>query len=233
MLAGASYYPLRITFTSTAGLACSAGLIAILAGATKAKEEKTAMAIGIGLTVMGSLIRIEMLAIAAPLALVYAGTLHRTVLWRPAVMALACAGLLVFLGYAFDRLYVRAHPDWNAFYAYNKAAQAIQDSHRLENMHTEIRRIGWSKNDQEVFARYFYPDPDTYSLERLQYLVDQVPGFSQNPAFVLESLVEQDSLWPRRPSFARLLVCMAAGPGHWKGGEHQAGNTAGCRRRAC
>ena len=148
-----------------------------------------------------------MLAIAAPLALIYPAAFHRAIRWRPALMALACAGLFVFLGYAFDKLYVRAHPDWHAFYAYNKAAQAIQDSHRLENLHTEIRRIGWSKNDQEMFARYFYPDPETYSLERLQYLVDRVPGISQNPAFVLNFFAQR--LLAGRAILA-LLVCLSA-----------------------
>jgi hypothetical protein len=207
LLACASYYPLKITFTSTAGLACSAGLLAILAGATKGRVARTAIAIGVVLSFMGSLIRLEMLAIAAPLALAYAVTFYRAISWRIAVMALGCAGLLVFAGYALDDLYVRAHNDWQAFYAYSTTAQALQDSHRLENLHSEIRRIGWSKNDQEVFARYFYPDAGTYSLERLQYLVDHVPGASQNPRFVLEFFAQR--ILAGR-AVAALIGCLSA-----------------------
>jgi hypothetical protein len=122
-------------------------------------------------------------------------------------MALGCAGLLVFAGYALDELYVRAHHDWHAFYTYSRAAQAVQDSHRLENVHAEIRRIGWSKNDQEVFARYFYPDAETYSLERLQYLINKVPGASQNPPFVLEFFAQRVRAGR---AIAALLVCLSA-----------------------
>ncbi|HSR31669.1 MAG TPA: hypothetical protein VLY63_13970, partial [Anaerolineae bacterium] len=182
LLACLSYYPLQITFTSTAALACFTGLFAVLAGASAPKKPSRAtMALGCALIFVASLIRIEALALAVPPVLAGALILSRAIRRRPATFALGCAGILVFGGYAVDRLYVRAHPEWNVFYHHQKAAQALQDSHRLENLDLEIRRISWSKNDQELFARYFYPDPGTFSLDRLQYLVDHVSGSADNP----------------------------------------------------
>lgn len=207
LLACAAYYPLRITFTSAAGLACVVGLTAILTGAFRGRESRVIMGLGVGLTFFGSLIRLEMLAIGVPLALTYALMLRKSINGRAASVALMSAAMLVLTGYGVDRLYVRAHADWQAFYAYTKAAQSIQDSHRLENLHTEIRRIGWSKNDQEVFARYFYPDAETFSLEKLQYLAARVPGTSQNLGYVMEAFAQR--LLARRAVLA-LLVCLAA-----------------------
>ncbi|HSR19535.1 MAG TPA: hypothetical protein VLL49_01355, partial [Anaerolineales bacterium] len=190
LLACLSYYPLQITFTSTAALACFTGLFAVLAGASAPKEPSRAiMALGSALIFVGSLIRLQALALAVPPVLAGALVLSRAIRIRPAIFALGCAGILVFGGYAVDRLYVRAHPKWNSVYRYQRTAAAIHDSHRLENLGLEIRRISWSNNDQELFARWWYPDPRTFSVERLQYLVKHVSGISNSPMLVWDAFI--------------------------------------------
>lgn len=208
VLACASYYGLNITFSSTAALACFAGLCALLGSAAKFRGNSSALAaVGIALVFVGSLVRIQMLLLTLPPVALAALLLYPTLSLRRAGIALGCVGVLVFGGYAFDRLYVRAHPEWNAFYFYNQTAMQIQDSHRLENMHLEIRRIGWSGNDQELFARYFFPDAGTYSIERLQYLVGRISGIGQNPRYTAGAFLQRLTSEPSAPP----LLILAAG----------------------
>ena len=80
---------------------------------------------------------------------------------------------------------MRTHPNWNAFAAYTDVRGSLHDSHRLSNVHSQIRRIGWTPNDQELFARWFYPDALQYSYDHLAFLRDNVAPFSQNPVATL------------------------------------------------
>ncbi len=207
LLACASYYALNITLSTAAALASFAGLSAVLTGAMVSTRRRTGLALaGIVLILCGSLVRIQMLYLTLPLVLASVPFLYRLVRLRTLSLVLASATALVFGGYAFDQLYVRAHPDWNTYYFYNKIAQMVQDSHRLENLHLEIRRIGWSANDQELFARSFFPDAGLYSVDRLRYLADHVSGIGQNPLYSAQSLVTRvASVW----TAPFLLVCLA------------------------
>lgn len=183
VLASAAYFALNITFTSVAALACFAGLCLIMTAARSASGlRKRAVLAGMTLILVASLIRLEMLALVFPLFVPAGIFLFHSFNTRTVISATVVTASLVFAGYALDRLYVRAHPDWNAYYFYNKAAQQLQDAHRLENVGRQIRQIGWSGNDQELFARYFFPDAGIYSIDRIRYLIDHVPGTGQDPA---------------------------------------------------
>jgi hypothetical protein len=208
LLACASYYALNITFSTTAALAAFAGLSAVITGARMSSRRWTALVLaGLALIVFASLVRIQMLYLTLPLLLASIPFLYRLIRMRELGLALALAAALVFGGYAFDRLYVRANPAWNTYYFYNKIAQMVQDSHRLENMHLEIRRIGWSGNDQELFARSFFPDAGLYSVDRLRYLAEHVSGVGQDPFYAARSLMNRVAAASTAPF---LLVCLVS-----------------------
>jgi hypothetical protein len=177
-----SYFALNITFTNAAGLACFAGFCLVISSArATASVYRTPAVGGIALIAAGSLIRIEMLALTLPIvitALLFTvPALHS----RNLQIALAAALIVVAAGMVFDRLYVRFHSDWNLYYFYNKTAQQLQDAHRLDNAGMAIKHISWTKNDQEMFARSFFPDAGIYSVERIQYLIRHVAGSGANP----------------------------------------------------
>ncbi len=120
--------------------------------------------------------------------------------------ALAAATLLVGSSYAVDKLYVRSFPDWHAFYAYDQVREQLHDAHRLSNLHNQIRRVGWSPNDQEMFAHWFFPDASIYSFEHIKFLVQNTPGTSQDPTGTL-----MDYLGTlRAPQIAPYLIFMLA-----------------------
>jgi hypothetical protein len=207
ILACAVYFALNLTFTLTASLAGFAGLSLILAATSPPGTLGKAPALGgMGLVLAASLIRIEMLALVLPLFVPMVVFIYRPQKIRTFALTCLATALLVLLAYGFDRLYVRAHPSWNAYYFYNKTAQKLQDAHRLENTGREIRRIGWTGNDQELFARYYFPDPEIYTVERIQYLIQHVPGASQNPPYVVEAFLGRLA----RPTPAFFLLAVAA-----------------------
>jgi len=207
ILACANYYALNITFSSTASLACLAGTCLILAGAKPSIPlRKTPAICGILFILMGSLIRIQMLALSLAVTLPVLVFLYRSINSRYLIAAFIVAGVSVSAGYGFDKLYVHANQGWHAYYFYNQTAQKLQDAHRLENMHTQIKMIGWSGNDQELFARSFFPDPGIYSLDRIRYLVENVPGTSQN---AIGSIKNFFSRLGNPAAFPFLLIIMA------------------------
>ncbi len=169
---------LEVTYTVTAFLASFSGICLVWASLQHPEPSRNEALVGSGLIVLGSLIRLEMLPIAAAVAvpgfLLEGARRTRFLVW------LACGGLAVLGTYGFSRLYVRANPEWNAFYAYSRVRGSIHDSHRLFNVHAQIRRVGWTPNDQELFARWFFPDPALYSYDHLRYLEQNVSPYSRD-----------------------------------------------------
>jgi len=208
ILACGSYFCLNITFTNAAALADFAGLCLILTYArAPAAMPRLAVFFGGALIVAGGMIRVEVLALTLPIILTAMVFLFPSLRIRRLVVALAVTGTAVFAAYAFDRLYVRSHPDWNAYYHYNRLAQMIRDTHRLANAGFIIKRISWSSNDQELFARLFFPDSKIYAVDRLQYIVDHVLATGPNP---MESVRELASRLISGMALSMLLLAAAA-----------------------
>jgi hypothetical protein len=194
-----AYFIQNLTFTTTASFACIAGSCLILFAARSAAPfARASLWCGVALIVLGSLIRLEMslvaLSLALPAAIVAQAVFNR----RAMLVAFVMASSIILAGFAVDRLYVRSSAEWHAYDVYNGTRSMLQDTHRMENLGRTIRRVGWSANDQELFARWFFPDQDVYSLEKLQYLVKRVSPYSVNPGYTLSTMLYTP--------FARFLV---------------------------
>jgi hypothetical protein len=170
-------FVLQLTFTITAFLASLAGICLMSQSGDDTHRQKAEALAGIALVFLGSLIRLQMLPVALLVAVPSMFLADRP---RRQIVLLTVAGLAVLAAYAFGRIYMRANPDWNLFFAYTQVRQSIHDSHRLFNVHGEVRRIGWTPNDQELFARWFFPDADLYSFDHLRYLEDRVSPYTQD-----------------------------------------------------
>lgn len=181
ILTGIGSLTLNITYTITAVLACLSGSSLLLTAAYPGTTGwKWKGAVGITLLVLGSLIRIQMLALVLVFVLPGLGFVAGSLNLRRLFIAASTAALLVAATYIFDKVYIRLSPEWQAYYTYNAVRQQLHDGHRLSNLHNQIRRVGWTPNDQELFARWFFPDSTVYSLDHLRYLVDHTPGTSQD-----------------------------------------------------
>jgi hypothetical protein len=201
-----AYFVLNITFTTTASFACLAGSCLLLSGARSSRDFRLAPTLaGGGLIFVSSFIRFEMVPITLSLALPAVVLARRAFRLQRLVLALLATGLFVCAGYVFNLQYVRASQEWHAYDVYNNTRSLIQDTHRLENLGRTIRRIGWSANDQELFVRWYFPDPQTYSLDKLQFLVDHVPALSSDPVYTMMSVLGA----PFSPSLLPYVLVMA------------------------
>jgi hypothetical protein len=182
LLGGLGVPTINLTYTFTAALASVAGLCLLLSAAGRATRRWQARAwAGAFFLLAGSLIRLEMAVLVLVLGLPTAICLTGSSKGLRLLGAAALAGALIGAGFGFNRLYVRLHPAWNYYYAYNDMRQQLHDAHRLNNLHNQIRRVGWTPNDQELFAHWFFPDAGIYSYEHIRYLVDHTSGASQDP----------------------------------------------------
>jgi hypothetical protein len=189
VLGGMALFFLEVSFTISAFLASLAGFVLVWTSTQHPTLRRGHALAGIAMVLLGSVIRLEMLLMATAISL--PPLLFLSIRLRRFVSILAIIGFVVFAAYALGRLYVRARPDWNTFYAYTQVREQIHDTHRLANVHGQIRRIGWTPNDQELFARWHYPDQSTYSYEHLAYLQEKVSPFSQNPGATLAAWFPQ------------------------------------------
>ena len=200
ILACDAYLILNITYTTIAAFACLSGIFQVLATCRSSRTlQKGYIALGTALILIGSLLRFEMLplslSITLPAVLFSRGTFNI----KNFLIAWVIPCLFVAAGYLFNSVYLHFSPDWHAYNTYEQTRVHIDDTHRLENMHSEIRFIGWSGNDQELFARWFFPDKRIYSLGHLQYLVKNISGVSSDlyePASAIFSLLISPGLIP-------------------------------------
>lgn len=207
VLTGIGSLTLNITYTITAVLACLSGSCLLL---TAARPETTPWRLkasgGIALLLIGTLIRIQMLALVLAFVLPGLAFVARSLKLRRLFLTCSVAALFVAASYAFDKLYIRLSPDWHAYYTYNAVRQQLHDGHRLFNLHSQIRRVGWTGNDQELFARWFFPDKKIYSLDHIQYLVDHTPGTSQDLSATMQAFMSTLALPRAAPYFIFMLA---------------------------
>ncbi len=169
---------LDLSYTSTAAIACLAGFCLAVSALRPAAALKKRFILGAGLIFLGSLIRIQAFAILF-LVLIPAALLEfRPSRWKGALAALLAVLIPVAIGYGVNLWYWRSSPLWRPFIIYNQARSALQDTPRLSNLGPAAGSVGWSQNDLELFANWFFADPQTYSLQNLRDLVDRVPGRS-------------------------------------------------------
>ena len=177
VLASDAYIILNITYTTITALAGSAGMCSMLVSTkSSGASNKPLFVCAVFLSFTASLIRIQIFALVLCIALSAIVFIYRSLNPGKLIAAFLFIGLLTVSGYVFDKLYLRSSPDWNAYYQYNAVSQLIHDTNRLANAHRTIRNVGWSGNDQELFAHWFYSDPKTFSFANLQYLVNNIPA---------------------------------------------------------
>lgn len=198
---------INMTYSITAALSSAAGICMLAVSLRESSARwRVLAATGIGLVALATLLRVQMLLLVSGIAVPALAMIRTRPGARRRHVAFAAAVLLPLILVIGNRLYFRSSPSWNRFLVYTQARQSLHDTHRLNNVHGEVRRVGWTPNDQELFARWFYPDEALYSYEKLDWLRDRVTPISQDPVgsagIVLRALV--------RPEIGIQLVWMVA-----------------------
>lgn len=181
----------NLQFTTTASLAAQSGALMCLLALRKmmtvpACRVRWLLGGGVSLLVLASLIRLECFYVTSLLALPAATCLvgwpcRRAVL-LPAIGTVSVC-LAIVLGFAaYNDAYYERDPDWSRFLRYNKLRVKFNDygwtSYSPRTAHV-FKQIGWSQNDHEMIANWFYDDPELYSEARLQHVIAGFPWRGQ------------------------------------------------------
>jgi len=175
-----------LQFTSTAFLAAQAGIFLLCLGAMRRANPLQGTAIAplgaaVLLIILAGLIRFESLAmavlVATPLFAYLVASKPRRALLLTAAAA-GVAGLTVLAAAKYNAESYAANPDWRHFYTFNKLRFKFNDygwtTYNLETAPI-ISAVGWSKNDHDMLARYYFDDPELYSEARLRAVLDAYP----------------------------------------------------------
>jgi hypothetical protein len=173
--------PLLITlqFTTTACVVTSAGLLCLLSSPAPPASAPSGRraAVGAGLAVLGSLIRIEAFAltllVAVPVVILVLARRDRAGR-RTTIVAL----LAILLGAGALRLRDRAvysrDPEWASFLELIQALSPLVNFGRAPygpDTADLYARLGWSENDAALLFSWHYADPGVFPAERMRDLV--------------------------------------------------------------
>src|SRR5262249_7444613 len=139
------------------------------------------LAAGVGMLVVGSLIRLPcifpMLLIACPAAIGWFAWPPPRTVYVPAVASgVACAGLGLGVA-AYHSSYYSRDPDWQDFLRYNKLRAKFNDYGWIKytpETAAIFDAVSWSENDHALIERWFYDDPAVYSEAHLHRIVTAV-----------------------------------------------------------
>jgi hypothetical protein len=177
------YFVLNLTFTSVAAIASISGFCLLLTATQLSRMLKqNRFLFGVILILTGSLIRPQSTALAVLILIPGAFICYRFFPIKNLIVALAVSSTLVVGCYVFNLLYLHQFPDWYFFNSYTTFRQMLHDTPRLVNASESIGAIHWTANDLNMFARWFFPDPNVYSLQHLRYLVEHVSD--KRPTFL-------------------------------------------------
>jgi len=181
------YFVLNLTFTTAAAIASISGFCLLLAATQLPRMLKqNRFLFGVILILTGSLVRLESTALVLVILIPGIVICHRFFPIKNLILAFAVSGALVLGCYAFNLAYLRQFPDWYFYNTYTLTRAMLHDTPRLVNAGGSIRDIHWTTNDLNMFARWFFPDPNVYSLQNLRYLVEHVSD--KRPTFLTRLL---------------------------------------------
>jgi hypothetical protein len=189
------YFINNLQFTSTAFMAGQSGLLLLMLAVRDSATADTVTgefnrwrlvrgcALAFVLLLVSSLLRREVFYPVVGLAIPTCG-LVALAGRRPLVHAAACLGVLAAAFAAatacwqFNNAYYNADAGWRSFYEYNKVRVKFNDEawvrYSPETSYL-FRDVNWSENDFEMLNAWFFDDEERYSLEALQYVLEEYP----------------------------------------------------------
>jgi hypothetical protein len=189
-----SCFLVSITFTTVAAIAATAGFLLLVSSAREGSAPRRAQfVLGLCLVALGGLIRVHStLMIGAVFTPPVVMNLRKFNTQRLALACLVAVSLLVS-SYLFDRIYVREHHSWDAFYAFNSVRSGLLDTPRGSHAGDAARAIHWTANDYLLFTGWIFLDRSTVSLDNLRYLLEHTSNVRRRPGEVLRYLSRHTS----------------------------------------
>jgi hypothetical protein len=175
-----------LQFTSTAFLAAQAGIFLMFLAVRRRTLRPQSLPLGplcaaALLMVAAGLIRLENLGlallVASPLITYLALHASRQAL-LPAAASTGFALLLALAAARYNSAYYEADPAWKGFYEFNQLRCKFNDyqwtSYTPETANV-FSAVGWSKNDHEILAHWYFDDPSLYSEANFRAVLAAYP----------------------------------------------------------
>jgi hypothetical protein len=176
----------NLQFTTTAFLAAQAGIFLLLLAVQRGAERPWA-SVGLPLcgavllVVVAGLVRFESLTMALLVAIPLGFIAARQASRRSLVCcgaAVGVAAMLITLATAYDRASYENDPRWRGFLSFNQLRVKFNDykwtSYTPQTAHL-FSAVGWTQNDHEMIAHWFFDDPVLYSEARLRSILEAHP----------------------------------------------------------
>jgi hypothetical protein len=174
LVALAPWMILRVSFTPTSLMLGISGILLFAVAAKVPGRLGVTYAVVAGV-LLGSAVLIRTYSFVA-LVVVFAPVLAiialRAGLRRSAVFGVAVL-VLVLLSVGTNRLEYSRSAEWRAFKQMNSARGWLHDTPRLYDRNvsqSDLRKIGWTRNDLWLFGHFLYPDPEVYSDHSIREL---------------------------------------------------------------
>jgi hypothetical protein len=179
----------RITFTQVAFLLGAAGVLLYLARASGRQAHLRTVALAGALLGGASLMRRHAMYEVVVLALPALLLAIRRIPWRRQVLfAATTLGMLLF-GWAFQTAYYADAPDWQQYFAFNRARGGVESRAVRAAIDQEVLdAVGWSQNDLSMFNLWFFADADVYTTESFDRIHELVGNPALSPAGAIAAL---------------------------------------------
>ncbi len=172
---------LHLQFTTTAFLAGTAGLLLLVDGLQPGQPVHRLKYVGgIALIVLMILVREAAALLLAVIAFPFLWERLGVVGWRRLLgMALACMGVFLIL-HGLNRWAYQSSPAWGDFFEYNRVRGEIHATELADYLPKAASAVGWSNNDQWMYGKFYFPDPDVYAgLPRMHLLLETLKAFER------------------------------------------------------
>ena len=207
-----------LQFTSVAFLAVESGAVVALTALCRRGDEPTysprrLLAVGVGLMVLGSMVRLDSYyaaaAIVVPPSALIVWRVSRnaaagTQIWRPALVAAVATQVLVSgLCYAHAKYY-EADAGWREFLEFNPLRVKFNDYQWIQytrETRSVFDRVKWSENDHAMIDKFYFDDPEVFSAENLRTITTGFPWVKakanwRNVGTWWSQILHDYSLWP-------------------------------------
>ncbi|NQV05662.1 DUF2029 domain-containing protein [bacterium] len=175
---------MNVQFTSVAIALGGAGVV--LYAAMAGSERIPVWVIAGAGTMIGvaSLVRWRSFQAVVILAIPIIVLMVRAIPWKRQAWFAGAALAVVVLGIAFQSIYYAGDDEWNDFFAFNEVRGTLHNSTRLNVAAGDpdvLTAVGWSRNDLNMFKRFFYVDNDVYNTDTLTTFREQTGAPTRSP----------------------------------------------------
>jgi len=178
----------NLQFTTTAAVTGISGMLLVFTYIdSKDLSFYSAISMGIIFLVIAGLVRKNILYMILGLSSVYLliKLIRKPGLRIPVIIAIIIAIFSLFNIY--NNYYYNKDAQWDFYMGYNQLRGKIIDYPRFEysKLNKDIYDdVGWSENDVEMFDNWFFADLKLYSIEKLEYVVENIkPEIKNNRIF--------------------------------------------------